>query len=604
MTRQRVHRGIIFQQLTERHLDAELLAERPRDLREKQRIETQFEETSRSLRAAIGPDRRGFSVRREFCRRCCLSRGRRGACGSGFGWHMACESSLSRIGCSAALQWLRRRFDPVSLSLEWVSRQRHPPAAVRRRGSRSNPPSRLPTTSGPARSAPLRSRRALLQAWKARSTLPPRRRRMLARQRRERLPGANFQQHAVRVAVAAVRPRRRQNAPPRADASPSSAGRWPAASVIQRPVTLETNGIGGACSGTDLHQLRERFAPPRPSSRNGTRARSSTAAPTTWRSSRTSSRTRRPPPSFPDTTQSAGALTAATDNASPCSASSGASSASGSRTASITPPGCACTSRARSRHQPERVFQRKYPREARRDVFADAVPEHRAPAARPNSSSSLASAYPKTNNAGCVKRVWSNSPRFPRLRVKASSRRSTPSRCGRNSSAQRSISSRKTGSLRYSPAPMSDRLRPLARKQERHGRLASRGRRLNTRLASRRSSAPAASARSRATTIRRQANARRPACKRVAHVRRVERRRARADAARDWPSPRPARFRSAPKARRAAASRAPCSDAGSTAGASSKTACALVPPTPKELTPARRGVPSAPAGHSSNRVLT
>src|SRR4030095_8146371 len=31
---------------------------------------------------------------------------------------------------------------------------------------------------------------------------------------------------------------------------------------------------------------------------------------------------------------------------------------------------------------------------------------------------------------------------------------------------------------------------------------------------------------------------------------------------------------------------------GSTAGASSRTTCALVPPTPNELTPARRGTPS------------
>ena len=41
---------------------------------------------------------------------------------------------------------------------------------------------------------------------------------------------------------------------------------------------------------------------------------------------------------------------------------------------------------------------------------------------------------------------------------------------------------------------------------------------------------------------------------------------------------------------------------GSRGGASSSTTCALVPPTPNELTPARRGV--GPAGHSLDTVLT
>ncbi len=44
MPGERIHRGEIFEQLAERYLDAELLAERPGNLREKQRIETEFQE--------------------------------------------------------------------------------------------------------------------------------------------------------------------------------------------------------------------------------------------------------------------------------------------------------------------------------------------------------------------------------------------------------------------------------------------------------------------------------------------------------------------------------------------------------------------------------
>ena len=75
------------------------------------------------------------------------------------------------------------------------------------------------------------------------------------------------------------------------------------------------------------------------------------------------------------------------------------------QTASIAPGGSACISRPRAATSARRVLEREHAGQARRHVLADAVAEHRRRARCPRRIQSRASAYSTTNSAGWVSRV-------------------------------------------------------------------------------------------------------------------------------------------------------------------------------------------------------
>ena len=62
-----VDRGEIFEELPERDLDAEFLAERAGDLREKKRIEAEFEERHVRVRPGLVLAGEVFEDRADFC---------------------------------------------------------------------------------------------------------------------------------------------------------------------------------------------------------------------------------------------------------------------------------------------------------------------------------------------------------------------------------------------------------------------------------------------------------------------------------------------------------------------------------------------------------
>ena len=220
-----------------------------------------------------------------------------------------------------------------------------------------------------------------------------------------------------------------------------------------------------------------------------------------------------------------------------------------------------------------------------------------APGRTPQLHQSCASAYSTVNSAACANDVWrsasaasGDSGSFG----KSTSRRSRPS-SGLSTSAHASTVARKAGAWRYSPCAMSGCCEPWPGKRNATGGVDSSAEASGSAAVSART----ASSWVPATTARRKGNALRPvasvwatsasessgcawrcaasrsaACARAAGVF--------ADSVRSW------RGFDGPEAGRA--------------GASSSTTCALVPPTPNELTPARRG--PVPSGHAERFAWT
>ena len=161
-----------------------------------------------------------------------------------------------------------------------------------------------------------------------------------------------------------------------------------------------------------------------------------------------------------DTRTAPGALTAASvaarRRAAPSSSSTGQAAPRASPRAAA-----ACISRPRAATSAQRVLEREHAGEARRDVLADAVAEHRAAAARPTPSRAAPARTRSTNSAGCARRV--SSSRSRRLGAggdRAASRRSTPSSAARAARRSDRPPSRKTGSVAYSSRAHADVLAP------------------------------------------------------------------------------------------------------------------------------------------------
>ncbi len=184
-------------------------------------------------------------------------------------------------------------------------------------------------------------------------------------------------------------------------------------------------------------------------------------------------------------------------------------------------------------------------------------------------------------------------PSSPRCRAARTSKPRTGSRMA----AHRSSVSRKTGSVSYRPRPMPSYCAPPPGNRKATGRSVG-------------PSAGGAAWPGAPSCATAPSRSRQTAKRRCAKVRRPERRvcatspRARSGVRARW-SPNRAPSRSAASADLAdqgsSTQPSPVPRAGA-AGGSSRTAWAFVPPMPKELTPARRGV--GPAGHSVSRSLT
>ena len=299
-----------------------------------------------------------------------------------------------------------------------------------------------------------------------------------------------------------------------------------------------------------------------------------------------------PPPSAArTTTHSAGAFTAASDSA---GRSSGATSASGSGTASMAPARQRLHQPPARRHQRQRVLQREHARQARRHVLAQLWPSIACGLHAP-APSTAAPARTRRRRAPAAPAPSASAarprPRRRRLAAgRAPSRRSQPQVRRAACSAQRSTCCGTPARL-VQPAAHPRVLRALAGEEERHARRPSPPPR---RVGSRSGSPPASAARasSRVAAHQRRGgarSARRPTCSVYAtsasvHVR---------GAPRGAPPAAPCAASSAAGAARGQRQQLPAGAPGPTgaprAGASSSTTCALVPPMPNELTPARRG---------------
>ena len=378
-------------------------------------------------------------------------------------------------------------LDPVALALERVGRQRHPAAALA--AVEAGPVDLHAGEPEPAQGGEQDGRRSSgcrapgsWQRGRGRRGPRPLRPELLPGQAAES-PGRAPPPAAPGRARAAARRRRRRSARCRAGGAPSRPGRSPRAAVIQVPVTFERKGMrGGAQRDRAQPARRSARQRPAPSSREWkacevcSRRQRRRPAP----ASRASQR-RRPPRRARRPRRRAGALTAARRQL-------------GGRAA-------ARTSASRQRHgehgagrQLLRSAGRARPPAPARPP-ASSTPARQAATYSPRLWPSIACgphppAHPqpgqrvlddeqrRLGEAGLGERSARSAARGPAARAgrrlrpprpsaagKSSSRRSSP-RCGRSSSAQRSTSPRKTGSLVVEAARHARVLRPLAREQE------------------------------------------------------------------------------------------------------------------------------------------
>ncbi|MCY1214156.1 hypothetical protein D9M72_259620 [compost metagenome] len=295
----------------------------------------------------------------------------------------------------------------------------------------------------------------------------------------------------------------------------------------------------------------------------------------------------------PAATQAPGAFSAASETWGE-DASRGASASAPSRTDSIVPAGCACMSAPR-RAMSRAASSRRITPAITAATNSPTLWPISACGRRPSDSSRRASAYSSVKSAGCVTAVGASACGSSANRRSRRSKSSAPSKAR----TQLSNAAANTGSPACSARPMPGYCAPWPGNISTGCGARSAIRSLTRHAVFSERKASMACAASPATTARRKAWALRPT------------HRVNAASARQSPGCSSRCVASRCVATASAASER--ADSASTwtpgcvvracrAGASSSTTCALVPPTPNELTPARRG--RSARGHGCSWLLT
>ncbi len=290
----------------------------------------------------------------------------------------------------------------------------------------------------------------------------------------------------------------------------------------------------------------------------------------------------------PETTVRAVELTAAIDSPSPSHA---AVSSSGRNTDSMAPSGIDCASRPRAATRRTASGRENTPATVAATNSPTLCPAM-ARGVTPQNAQSRARAYSTQKRP-----AWANSVRVSRSEPSGANTRARGSwpRCSVNSSAQRSNSAANTGSWSYSSRPMPTYWAPWPGNSKATGaRSPATGPDPMERSAATRSFAPFPTA-----TARWPKGCLRHASVYAASSRSVS----------GWRSRCSARRRALSVSacgvfpdRASSRTGRPGPEGAAGSGASSRTTCTLVPPMPKELTPARRG--ASARGHGRRSVLT